>query len=235
MAGRIRNSERGTAMRAAIFDLDGTLADTSDDLIAAANSCFERDWLDPVADVATAFAGGRAMLRLALERAGDGVDQSDFETLFGRFLEAYSAGLDVHSQLYPGAAECLERLSGAGWRLGVCTNKPEALARRLLHSLGVLPVLGALVGADTLPVRKPDPRPLQETARRLGVGMARTVMIGDSAPDLAAALAAGVPGVICTFYARPPGDPPLRAAASFSHFRQLPALLDRMIPVTGAV
>lgn len=190
-------------MATVVFDLDGTLADTSADLIAAANAVFRArglgDLLDPARDQATAFRGGKAMLRLGYGRAGAGWGEADVEAGYRPLLDAYRDAIDVHTRLYPGAAEAVERLRGAGYRTAVCTNKPEALAETLLVRLGLREAFGALVGADTLPVRKPDPRPFALSVTRAGGDPARSVLIGDTETDRETARAAGVPCVLVTF------------------------------------
>ena len=189
-------------MRTVIFDLDGTLADTSGDLIAAANACFRdlglEDLLDPAQDQATALRGGRAMLTLGFERAG-GFDATEVDRQYPALLRHYGRAIDRHTTLYPGAMAAVEALRAEGYRVGICTNKPEALAEQLLQSLGVRAAFGALVGADTLPVRKPDPEPLRETARRAGGDPARMLLVGDTITDHSTARAAGVPSVLVTF------------------------------------
>lgn len=190
-------------MRTAIFDLDGTLVDTSADLIAAANAALEAMGegapLDPVADALTAFAGGRAMLRLGLERRGRPVDAALLDAHYPVLLEAYAEAIDHHSRPYPGAMEAVARLSDAGWRVGICTNKPAHLAELLMTRLGLRAAFGALVGADTLPVRKPDPAPYFETVRRLGGDPARSFLLGDTITDRDTARAAGVPVALVAF------------------------------------
>ncbi len=189
-------------MRTVIFDLDGTLADTSGDLIAAANHCFRAmglgDVLDPATDQAIALRGGKMMLTRGLERAGRH-DPAVVEAYYPVLLEAYAEAIDAHTFLYPGAMEAVETLKRQGFGVGICTNKPERLADLLLRRLGVRQAFGSLVGADTLPVRKPDPEPLREAARRAGGDPARCVLIGDSDTDRKTARAAGVPCVLVTF------------------------------------
>jgi len=190
-------------MPTVIFDLDGTLADTSRDLIAAANASLAELGLgaplDPVADAATAFAGGRAMLRLGFARAGHGGGESAVDAAFAVFLVHYAAGIDRHTRLYPGAAEAVEALRGAGIRTGICTNKPEALAVELIARLGVAGLFDSLVGADTFPVRKPDPLPYVQSVARAGGTLARSALIGDTVTDVQTARAAGVPCVLVEF------------------------------------
>ena len=188
-------------MTAVIFDLDGTLADTSGDLLAAANVCFRDMGLGDVlgaSDAGIALRGGRAMLRAGLAR----VDQSDEVTVdryYPVLLDAYGSAISVHTRIYPGAMEAIESLKSRGHAVGICTNKPEGLAEQLMRDLGVRDAFGSLVGADTLTVRKPDPEPLFEATRRLGVDPRACLLVGDSDTDRNTARAAGVPSVLVTF------------------------------------
>jgi len=187
----------------AIFDLDGTLADTSLDLLAAANACFPAPVLDPVRDRATAFEGGRAMLRAGFDRLGRDWSEADVEAAYPRLLAHYAEAIAVETRLFPGAAAALDGLAAAGWRLGVCTLKPEGLAHELLTRLAVRDRFHALSGADTRPWKKPDPRHLTDTIAAAGGDPARAVLVGDSATDRRTAAAAGVPCILVTF--RPAG------------------------------
>ncbi|MBR9765199.1 MAG: HAD-IIIA family hydrolase [Rhodobacteraceae bacterium] len=189
-------------MRAVVFDLDGTLADTSGDLLAAANACFRAEGHGDVlgaADAGTALRGGRAMLRAGFERLGIIRDEEEISRLYPQLLAAYAEDLSTHSRVYPGAMEAVERLKSDGFAVAICTNKPEAHARQLLQDLGVLTEFGALIGADTLSVRKPDPEPLREAARRAGGDPARCCLVGDSVTDRETARAAGVPSILVEF------------------------------------
>jgi len=174
-------------MKTVVFDLDGTLADTSGDLIAAANACFrdmgEGDVLDAKTDAGTALKGGRAMLRLGMERLGRADDAETIDRYYPMLLEAYGREIDTHTVLYPGAMEAVEALKAAGYRVAICTNKPEGLAHTLLTKLGVRDAFGAMVGADTLAIRKPDPEHLFETARRAGGDPALCLLVGDTNTD----------------------------------------------------
>jgi phosphoglycolate phosphatase len=223
---------QGPPMRTVIFDLDGTLADTAPDLIGAANAtAARRGWaaLDPVADRGTAGHGGRAMLRLAATRAGAPAHDAAIEAAVPDFLRLYEARIADESRLFPGAVDCLDALSAGGWALGVCTNKPQGLARLLLEALGVAGRFGALVGADTLPVRKPDPAPLRHAAALLGARSGGVVMVGDTATDRLTARAAAVPCILCRFgYALEPlAD--LAAEAEIDSLDQTPAAAARLV------
>jgi len=188
-------------MRTVIFDLDGTLADTSADLIAAANACFRDlglgDVLGPE-DSGTALRGGKAMLTLGFERA-EGFGPDDVATQYPRLIAYYEATICDRTVLYPGTVTALERLRAGGYRTGICTNKPERLSEILIDRLGVRHLFDSLIGADTLPTRKPDAEPLREAVRRAGGDLARSCLVGDTDTDRATARAAGVPSILVTF------------------------------------
>lgn len=219
-------------MRTVIFDLDGTLADTSADLIAAANACFRGlghgDLLDPAADQLTAFHGGRAMLRLGFSRLGT-ADEAVVDAQYPVLLAAYEQGIDRHTRLYPGVVDAVEALLAAGFRTGICTNKPAGLAEILMDRLGVRGLFGSLVGADTLPVRKPDPAPYRLSVERAGGAVARSMLVGDTETDSRTAAAAGVPVALVTFGPEGEGVSRLAPDALLGRFADLPALAERLI------
>lgn len=220
-------------MRTVVFDLDGTLADTSGDLIAAANACFrgmgEGDLLDPVADAGTALRGGKAMLTLGMERLGRAGDMAEVDRQYPLLLEAYAGAIDTHTTLYPGAMEAVALLADSGYRVAICTNKPERLAAMLLDRLGVSGAFGAMIGADTLPVRKPDPEPLREAVRRAGGAPERALLVGDTVTDRETSRAAGVPSVLVTFGPTGMSVAELEPEALIGHFDELPGVCDRLL------
>ncbi len=220
-------------MRTVIFDLDGTLADTSADLVAAANACFRQmgagDVLHPVADALTAFHGGRAMLRLGLARL-DRASEADVDRWYPALLAAYEEGIDRETRLYPGAVEAVEALRAAGFSTGICTNKPARLAEILMRRLGVRGLFGSLVGADTLSVRKPDPAPYHLSVRDAGGVSERSILIGDTDTDRKTAAAAGVPAVLVTFGPEGAGIARLEPEALLDAYADLPLLAERFLP-----
>jgi phosphoglycolate phosphatase len=220
-------------MRTVVFDLDGTLADTSGDLLAAANACFRDmgagDVLRAETDTGVALRGGRAMLQLGMERLGRAEDEAVIDRYYPVLLEAYAQAIDVHTVLYPGAMAAVERLSGDGYRVAICTNKPEGLARLLLERLGVLGAFQALTGADTLAVRKPDPEHLRETVRRAGGDPARALMVGDTVTDHDTARAAGVPSVLVGFGPGGAAVAALAPEAVIAHYDELHDVVRRLI------
>lgn len=219
-------------MRTVIFDLDGTLADTSGDLLAAANACFRQmglgDMLGLPEDAAIALKGGKRMLTVGLERAGQ-FREATVEEYYPVLLEAYRGQIDAHTVLYPGAMETIEALKLMGYGVGVCTNKPEALAELLMTRLGVRDVFASLVGADTLPVRKPDPAPLFEAARRAGGVAEQCILVGDTDTDRKTSANAGVPSVLVTFGPAGGDMAALKPEALMSDYGELPEIVERLI------
>ncbi len=220
-------------MRTVIFDLDGTLADTSADLIAAANACFRSlghgDVLHPSDDAATAFRGGRAMLRLGFNRVRRDVSEAEIDAQYPRLLTAYEDGIDRETRLYPGAEAAVRALRAAGYATGICTNKPERLAEILMARLGVRDLFGSLVGADTLAHRKPHPSPYVAAVERAGGAVARSVLIGDTVTDRDTARAAGVPVVLVSFGPGGPGAEALEPDALLADYGDLGAVVARLI------
>ena len=220
-------------MKTVVFDLDGTLADTSGDLIAAANVCFRDmgagDLLDAAQDAGTALKGGRAMLRLGMDRLGRAEDEASIDRYYPMLLEAYAQDINRHTILYPGAMDAVAALKQAGYRVAICTNKPEALAHTLLTKLGVRDAFGAMLGADSLAVRKPDPEHLFETARRAGGDPAQCCLVGDTNTDRKTAAAAGVPCILVTFGPSGEDMAALHPEALLDDFADLPTLVPTLI------
>ena len=224
-------------MKTVIFDLDGTLADTSADLIAAANHVFEMQGitppLDATADALTAFRGGRAMLRLGWSRIDGWEDEARVDAGYQPLLEFYGNNIVQHTQLYPGVGACLATLAAEDWALGVCTNKPEGLARQLLDELELTNSFGALFGADTLSVRKPHPLHFTETLAALGGSLDQTLLIGDTETDAKTARAAGVPLVLVAFGPEGEGIARLNPNALLHSYADLPKIAAGLIKTQG--
>ena len=177
------------------------------------------------ADAGTALRGGRAMLRLGMARIGREGDEAEIDRQYPLLLEAYSGAIAVHTRLYPGAMEAVAALEASGHNVAICTNKPEALARQLLSDLNVLDAFAALIGADTLPVRKPDPEPLREAVRRAGGDPAIACLVGDSDTDRNTARAAGVPSILVTFGPSGEDVAALDPEVLLEHFDHLPGVV----------
>jgi phosphoglycolate phosphatase len=184
--------------RTLLLDLDGTLVDTVPDLESALNRLMS---IRGLAGFATAEVkamvgdGVAALVAKAFAARGAVPDPA----AVGDFITDYEAHAAVESRLYPGVADTLDRLAAQGWRLAVCTNKPERPARSLLSALGLARVVQALGAGDSFPVRKPDPAHLLATLALVGGSRDAAVMLGDHHNDVAAARAAGMPSIFATW------------------------------------
>ncbi len=220
-------------MRCVIFDLDGTLADTAGDLIAAANAALGAMGHAPQLvmgrDDATALRGGRAMLQLAADRMGMVQAGPMIAAGYPLLLAAYGDAIDQHTTLYPGAMDAVARLKARGIAVGICTNKPEGLAETLLTRLGVRAEFAALVGADTLPLRKPDPAPFFEAVARAGGARGQSCLIGDTVTDRETARAAGRPCALVTFGPLGQSVADLAPEALIDHYDALDGVIDRLL------
>ncbi|MBP1846057.1 phosphoglycolate phosphatase [Rhizobium petrolearium] len=185
-----------------IFDLDGTLIDTAPDLIDSLNHTIAAADLAPVTfDDLTHLVGQgvRVMIRRAFELKKTPLDERTADRLFDRFIEHYEEHMPGKSRPYTGVVECLDRLSSAGMRLAVCTNKAGQLAFPLIEKLGLADRFVTMTCGDTFSVRKPDARHILGTIEQAGGDASRSVMIGDSVNDILAARNAGIPSVAVSF------------------------------------
>lgn len=219
--------------RAVIFDLDGTLVDSVPDIHAAVAAFLTERGHAPL-DLATvtSFVGNGVpvLLQRVLRAVGEPYDAEAVAAAEPRFLAIYGIEPSALSRLYPGVPAALAALAAAGYRLGVCTNKPTAPTRQVLADFGLSDRFAAVVGGDTLPQRKPDPAPLRRVAELLGVEMTAVAYVGDSEVDAATAAAAGVPFLLFTegYRKSPVEDLPYHAC--FDDFARLPELLGKLQP-----
>ena len=210
------------------FDLDGTLVDTAPDLTAALNHTLGELGRAPVSREAVRHMVGhgvRALLEKGLAATG-GTRPDLVDAGFPIFLDHYEKHIADESRPFAGVEAALDALAARGVKLAVCTNKLEPLARELIGALGWRDRFAAVVGGDTLPVRKPDPAPLFEAIARAGGG--RAAYVGDSITDTDTARAANIPCVAVTFgfSDRPPEQ--LGADILIDHFDDLLPALERL-------
>lgn len=214
-----------------IFDLDGTIVNTAPDLVIAANrtlNAYDIDTVDEIVVKRFVGHGSKAMLRAAVKYLGYAVSERQLDEMAERFITFYREHIADESHPFPGLVEALRELRQRHALLGVCTNKRENLSLRLLQALDLLDHFGALVGADTLTVRKPDPAPLLETVARIGGRPARAVMIGDSETDAKTAKAAQIPFIAVSFGYRNCSVEELEADAVIDHFSELVPALEKL-------
>ncbi len=209
--------------RTLLLDLDGTLVDTVPDLASALNRLMASRGLAPFTHPETAAMVGDGVAVL-VGRAFAARGLTPDAAAIATFAEDYGANAAVDSRPFPGVPEWMRSLSDAGWRLAVCTNKPEAAARSLLEALGLMPMLRAIGGGDSFPVRKPDPAHLLATLRAAGGEASTAIMVGDHSNDVAAAHGAGVQSIFVTW-----GYGPIAMAAGAN------AVVHDLAGLTGAI
>ena len=194
--------------RALLCDLDGTLVDSRTDLATAVNLLFEELGLAPLPIervIQHVGRGARVLVRRCLEEVAADIPGDD-ERL-RRFLHHYERVILDTTRPFVGVREGLEQLRREGFGLAVVTNKPEGPARELLSGLDMTDLFTVVLGGDSLPTRKPEPEMLLVAAQRLGVAPGDCVMLGDSDVDIAAAVAAGMRGMWCSWGGFHPDQP----------------------------
>ena len=212
---------------AAIVDLDGTMVDTVGDFEVALRLALADLGLPPVGREFISRTVGKGSEHLLMRTLAEvGAPASLYEQAWARYQHHYLAINGQHSAVFPGVPEGLRALHDAGLRLACLTNKPNAFARPLLASKGLSGFFAHAFGGDAFARKKPDPLPLLETCKALGTAPARTLMVGDSSNDAAAARAAGCP-VVLVSYGYNHGEPVSSAGADavVDRLDAIPALL----------
>ena len=222
----------GIAVRlGVVFDLDGTLIDSRQDIAEAANHALAAHGFATLSvSEISSFVGDGARLLLA-RAARLAPDASDLDALLGEFTAYYRAHPTDYTRLLPGVQEALDAL--AELPLSLCTNKPRAIADAVLSNLRLAAKFQVVVGGGDLPKSKPDPAPLLHIAERLGLSPAELVMVGDGAQDIACAKAAGAHSVGVEGGIQ--GQAEMLAAGPDAVVRtlsELPALIERLLRAT---
>jgi phosphoglycolate phosphatase len=220
------------AGRTIAFDLDGTLVDTAPDLIGTLNRLLAEEGV-PALPLASARhlvgRGARHLLDRGFSEAGAAMAADKADALVQRFLDDYLAHIADESRPFPGVEAALDALASDGALLVVCTNKLTGLSEALLDALGLTRRFAAVVGADRVSVKKPDPAHFIEAVRLAGGDPARALMVGDSDNDVLSAKAAGAPVVAVDFgYTEIPADQ-LGADVLISSYEALPAVVRRLL------
>jgi phosphoglycolate phosphatase len=186
-----------------VFDMDGTLVDSVPDIAAAVNRMLAARGHAPLTEPAIAAMVGDGLVPL-IQRVFAAVGGTPDPQAGRDYLSDYESHVCVKTRLFDGMAAALTTLRSAGWRLAVCTNKPERAARLLLEALGVSDLFVAVGGGDSFGFHKPDPRHLAATLAKAGGTASRAVMIGDHSNDIHAALGCGVKALFAGWgYGRP--------------------------------
>ena len=223
----------GPPPKAVVFDLDGTLVDSAPDIARAMNAAFSPLGIPPFpVDAIHGFIGAGAPVAIerAAKAAGVKLEPGKREEMMRRFFATYCEVSAEGNGIYPGAHELLGGLRANGWRLGLCTNKPEHVNQIAVRALKIDGYFGAIEGAREGRPKKPDPAMLRAVLDALSVRPSEAVMIGDSHIDLAVARAVGARAVIVSFgYCR---EPPraLGADAVVDSLGEVPGVLAAFFP-----
>jgi len=220
-----------------VFDLDGTIVETAPDLLDSLNHCLDLASVPNVDEVALrryVGMGGQVMLERAFAAHNRPLAEDHLAELLVAFLQHYTDNIPGRSLVFPGVEATLQRFSDAGYLLGVCTNKHESLARKLLEGLGIADKFAAICGQDTFDYMKPDPRHLFSTIEMAGGDPGRAIMVGDSRTDIDTAKAAGIPVVAVDFGYTDRHVREFEPSTVISHFDELTLeLADRMLANVG--
>lgn len=188
-----------------IFDLDGTLIDSVPDLTTALNCMAKRLNLDSFdEDTVRTWVGNGAsiLVKRALSRSKDisnSINEEYFNEALEIFFECYQANLCKKTKLFEGVLETLETLKKRGYKMSIVTNKPSKFTTPIIKELDIKRYFDVVIGADDLPLKKPDPMPLIEAIKRVNSTNEASVMVGDSKNDILAAKSAEVTSVGVTY------------------------------------
>jgi N-acetyl-D-muramate 6-phosphate phosphatase len=186
------------ALRAVLFDLDGTLLDTAPDMVGALNALRREELLAPMPYDSIRSAVSHGAARVVKAGFPDAEPEAALR-LQRRFLEIYRGALCRETRLFPGMSEALDAL--AVWRIksGIVTNKAAWLTEPLLEELGLRERFACVVSGDTLAERKPHPLPLLHAAALADVSPGECIYVGDAERDVQAAHAAAMPALVANY------------------------------------
>lgn len=218
-------------MSVLVFDLDGTLVSSMEDLVATLNVVMTAAGHSaiPQDDIAHMVGmGAKVLIQRALDFNGVEWTDDTVAPLFEHFLEHYAANIAVHTKPFDGVVAALETFKQQGWKLAVCTNKAERLTLPLLATLDLEKHFDSVVGGDTFSVSKPDAEPVHGAIQRAGGQVDGSIMIGDSGTDINAARNAGIPVIAVDFGYTPVPVSELGPDIVISHFDELASAIERV-------
>lgn len=213
-----------------VFDLDGTLVDTAPDLlrvtqivtapygVASINTDQLRNWVG---------YGAKHLMASALKDHEIEISEDQLASAVQDFLKVYEESISELSRPFPGVLTTLTQLKRQGYALSVATNKPGYLARRLLDELDMTPFFDNIIGGGDVENKKPHAEHIYAACGHCG--RRSIIVIGDSAPDVGAARAAGAKAIIMSYGYNPGAPESLNADVVLRHFGQLPSALSKIL------
>ena len=175
-----------------IFDLDGTLIDSRLDLANSVNATRANLGLPPISNQTVYSYVGNGVPVLMKRALGEGASEQDLQLSQEFFLGYYREHMLDYTTLYPGTAEALARLSAAGCKLAILTNKPVRFSQAIVDGLGISSYFIRVYGGNSFEQKKPHPMGIQTLMSECGSDGAHTVMVGDSSVDVQTARNASV-------------------------------------------
>jgi len=188
-----------------IFDLDGTLIDSAQDLARSVNFMLQEIGEKPFSEALIhtwVGNGAQTLVKRALSgstKVKEDIDKTLFDKALSIFLEHYKNNLCVKTMPYPGVMETLHKLHKDGHRLTIVTNKPFDFVAPILDTLGLAELFSFVLGGDSLAEKKPSPTPLLHLCNKFHIDVKNTLMIGDSKNDILAAQAAGMESIAVSY------------------------------------
>ncbi len=195
-------------LRAILFDLDGTLADTAPDLAYALNLMREKRGMPPLLESTLrvhASSGARGMIGIGL---GIRPDDAEFDAARNEFLDNYQLHLARATRLFPGIHELLDAIEQRGLRWGIVTNKSHRFTLPVLDALELTARAACAISGDTTAHAKPHPAPMHAALQVLGVEASECFYVGDDERDVQAGHAAGIEPVVALYGYLGNGKPP---------------------------
>lgn len=192
--------------RAVLFDLDGTLLDTAPDLAGAVNDLRAEAGYDalPLSELAPMCSyGARGMLQAGLDLIPD---DTAYRSTYNKFIDYYRARMTRETRPFDGMREVIAQIVDRGWQWGVVTNKTESLALPIMDTMAFDPPPACIVGGDSVAHPKPEPDSILLACERANLDPNQCIYIGDSARDMQAGAAAGMPRIAVGFGYIPAGD-----------------------------
>jgi phosphoglycolate phosphatase len=173
-----------------IFDLDGTLVDSKEDLCLSVNAMREQMGLGPLSHELITSYVGQGVPNLMRRALGDQATEENVEKAIAIFLEYYRVHMLDHTATYPGVREALKELSNR--KLAVLTNKPVVFSREMLRRLGLARAFLSIYGGNSFAQKKPDPVGVYALVKTTGVSARETMIVGDSDTDVLTGRNAGI-------------------------------------------
>jgi phosphoglycolate phosphatase len=219
-----------SSIRLLVFDLDGTLIDSSADLCASVNATLRHFGRQSLSEsVITSYVGSGAPLLLS-RAFGEATAASLLDAALTYFLEYYGAHKLDQTSVYPGVFEALNALTtdenGSERAMYVLTNKPVGASQGICDALGLSPYFSGVYGGNSFETKKPDPQGLNQIIREAGVAAQETVMVGDSGIDISTARNAGAWSIGCSYGLDPKGLAITQPDSTVDSASELPLVLD---------